>query len=58
MRYERYERGQKSNMFFVISMSVLAASMEEPAVIDGSEAVAKSYPDFFRDLERTGAKTE
>ena len=42
----------------VMAMSVLAASMEEPAVIDGSEAVAKSYPDFFRDLERTGAKTE
>lgn len=27
MRYERYERGQKSNMFFVISMSVLAATL-------------------------------
>lgn len=42
----------------VMAMSVLAASMDEPAVIDGSEAVTKSYPDFFRDLERTGAKTE
>ena len=27
MRYERYERGQKTNMFFVISMSVLAATL-------------------------------
>ena len=27
MSYERYERGQKSNMFFVISMSVLAATL-------------------------------
>lgn len=27
IRYERYERGQKSNMFFVISMSVLAATL-------------------------------
>lgn len=27
MRYERYERGQRSNMFFVISMSVLAATL-------------------------------
>jgi len=27
IRYERYERGQQSNMFFVISMSVLAASL-------------------------------
>lgn len=27
MRYEKYRRGQKSNMFFVVSMSVLAASL-------------------------------
>ena len=27
IHYERYERGQQSNMFFVISMSVLAASL-------------------------------
>lgn len=27
MRYEKYQRGQKSNMFFVISMSVLAATL-------------------------------
>jgi hypothetical protein len=27
MRYEKYQRGQKSNMFFVISMSILVASL-------------------------------
>ena len=27
MKYEKYQRGQKSNMFFVISMSVLAATL-------------------------------
>ncbi len=27
MRYEKYQRGQKPNMFFVISMSILAASI-------------------------------
>ena len=27
LRYEKYQRGQKSNMFFVVSMSVLAASL-------------------------------
>ena len=27
MRYEKYQRGQKSNMFFVICMSFLAASL-------------------------------
>lgn len=25
--YEKYQRGQKSNMFFVISMSILAATL-------------------------------
>lgn len=27
MRYEKYQRGQKSNMFFVISMSILATTL-------------------------------
>lgn len=27
MRYEKYQRGQKSNMFFVISMTILAATL-------------------------------
>ena len=27
LHYEKYQRGQKSNMFFVISMSVLAATL-------------------------------
>ena len=27
LRYEKYQRGQKSNTFFVISMSVLAATL-------------------------------
>lgn len=27
IRYEKYQRGQKSNTFFVISMSVLAATL-------------------------------
>ncbi len=26
-RYEKYQRGQKSNMFFVVSMSFLAATL-------------------------------
>lgn len=42
----------------VMAMSVLAASMDEAVTIEGCEAVAKSYPDFFRDLAETGAKTE
>lgn len=27
LRYEKYQKGQKSNMFFVVSMSVLAATL-------------------------------
>ena len=27
MRYEKYQRGQKSNTFFVISMTILAATL-------------------------------
>ena len=27
VRYEKYQRGQKSNMFFIVSMSILAASL-------------------------------
>lgn len=27
VRYEKYQKGQKSNMFFVISMSFLAATL-------------------------------
>lgn len=27
IRYEKYQRGQKPNMFFIIAMSVLAASL-------------------------------
>ena len=42
----------------VMAMSVLAASMEEGLIIDGYEAIAKSYPDFFRDLKTAGAETE
>ena len=41
-----------------IAMSLSVLCTVTGGVIDGAEAVAKSYPDFFRDLERTGAKTE
>ena len=27
VRYEKYQKGQQSNMFFVVSMSVLAATL-------------------------------
>lgn len=39
----------------VMALSVLAASSDEKITIRGCEAVAKSYPDFFSDLQKTGA---
>ena len=39
----------------VMTLSVLAASSDEKITIRGCEAVAKSYPDFFSDLQKTGA---
>ena len=39
----------------VMALSVLAACLDEPAVIEGAESVNKSYPAFFEDLKKTGA---
>jgi 3-phosphoshikimate 1-carboxyvinyltransferase len=38
----------------VMSLAVLASIFG--GEIDGSEAVKKSYPDFFRDIEQLGIK--
>jgi 3-phosphoshikimate 1-carboxyvinyltransferase len=38
----------------VMALSVLAGIADGPVVIEECEAVNKSYPDFFRDLEKTG----
>ncbi len=42
----------------VMALSVLASMCETPSVICGAEAVQKSYPNFFRDLNKTGIRTE
>lgn len=42
----------------VMALSVLATIGDQPSVIRGAEAVQKSYPDFFRDLNQTGIITE
>ncbi len=39
----------------VMALSVLAASSDVNITIRGAQAVAKSYPDFFSDLQKTGA---
>ena len=40
----------------VMSLSVLAASMQEPVSITGCEAADKSYPGFLEDLRSAGAE--
>jgi len=42
----------------VMSLAVAALFAEGETVISGAEAVGKSYPGFFRDLAKVGAKYE
>ncbi len=41
-----------------MSLAVLGACMEQPVVIEGAQAVAKSYPNFFADLQKVGIKVD
>ena len=47
IRYEKYQRGQKSNMFFVISMSVLAANRMLKTWCSGAENIEEAV--FWRE---------
>lgn len=40
----------------VMALAVLAAAMQQPLCIQGAEAVNKSYPKFFEDLQNLGIK--
>ena len=42
----------------VMALAALAPSCQKPVVIRDAEAIAKSYPDFFADLARTGTEVE
>lgn len=42
----------------VMALSVLACVSDSPVVIEGAEAVGKSYPGFFEDLAGTGVQVE
>ena len=42
----------------VMAAAVLATAAEGPVTIAGAEAVAKSYPDFFRDFIRLGGRAD
>ena len=41
-----------------MSIAVAALRADGPVVINGAEAVNKSYPHFFEDLESLGIKVE
>lgn len=51
------EAGHKDHRI-VMSLAVAATIMKKPVIIDGAEAVEKSYPDFFKDIEKIGIKVE
>ena len=40
----------------VMSMAILASMAAEPIIIEGAEAVDKSYPEFFEDYKALGGK--
>lgn len=42
----------------VMALAVLAAACQQPLAITGAEAVNKSYPNFFEDLQNLGIKAE
>lgn len=42
----------------VMSLAIAATLGSAPVIIDGAEAIAKSYPDFFDDLRRIGGRAE
>lgn len=42
----------------VMSLSVLATTLKTPLIINGAEAIDKSYPDFFKDLVALGVRVE
>lgn len=42
----------------VMSLSVAATLFDKPVIIEGAQAINKSYPTFFEDLTRIGVKVD
>jgi len=40
----------------VMALAAIASRVEKPFVIEGADAVTKSYPDFFTDYQKAGGK--
>ena len=43
--------GRASDHRMAMTLAVAGLNAEKPVVIHGVECVAKSYPDFFKDIE-------
>ena len=41
-----------------MSMAILATILKTPSLIKNAECVSKSYPDFFKDLEKLGVEVD
>lgn len=41
-----------------MALAVAASRADGPVVIEGAEAVEKSYPRFFEDLQSAGVRVE
>lgn len=42
----------------VMAMAIAATSLKAPLIINGADAINKSYPNFFNDLSNLGVKVE
>lgn len=42
----------------VMSLAIFATILDKPLIIDGAEAISKSYPNFFEDLKKLNIKLE
>lgn len=42
----------------VMAMCVFGLCANTPCIIENAQAITKSYPDFFEDIQRIGGKVE
>ena len=48
----------KNDHRIVMAMAIAATSLKAPLIINGADAINKSYPNFFNDLSNLGVKVE
>ena len=53
-----YEFAGHNDHRIVMALAIISTVLPQGAVINGAEAVAKSYPDFFEDLRKLGIEVE